>query len=267
MLEDTSQSNGAPGTATAEATLDALRRAPIFHACADETLAQVAGLLDTLHAQAGDVIFKEGDAGDVMYIVMDGYVRVVSDVATEKVVFAHLGPGEPFGETALVAGTPRSAGVIATTDARLWVLDKHGFELIQQRHPEIHRELNRILAERVRLGNAQRYRNEAFTLLTLTPERPEITIGRLPENDLVIDDPQVAAIHARIRRMDGQWLISDEGSVTGTYVNRKRIDAAQLRDGDEVLIATNRVFLDGASFRGFEGTEACGSMCATCPRR
>jgi pSer/pThr/pTyr-binding forkhead associated (FHA) protein len=48
-----------------------------------------------------------------------------------------------------------------------------------------------VLGERVP-GNVRRFENEAFTFVTLTTDRDEITIGRLPENDVVIKDPQIA---------------------------------------------------------------------------
>jgi len=160
---------------------------------------------------------------------------------------------------ALITGGPRSAGVVATTDAQLWRLRKTAFEMIVGRHPEISVEISRVLGERLRRGNTQRFENEAFTYVTLTAERPEITIGRLPENDVVLNDPQVAAIHARVRAMEGRWVIYDEDTESGTYVNRQRVKVAELQDGDEILIGTNKVFLDGLTVKGFAGREGCGS--------
>ncbi len=232
-----------------------IRRIPIFAAFPDEALSSIAALLQPGTTKAGEVIFREGDEGDEMFVVAAGQLRVVSDAATEKVVFSHLGPGEFFGEMALITGAPRSAAVIATTDAELWPLRKADFEAIQKQHPEISLEITRILGERVRRGNAQQFQNEAFTLLTLTPERRELTIGRLAQNDLVIDDPQVAAVHARVKNMDNRWVIYDQDTESGTFVNRQRVKVAELKDGDEILIGTNKVFLDGATVKGFVGRE------------
>ncbi|HET8945103.1 MAG TPA: ATP-binding cassette domain-containing protein, partial [Dehalococcoidia bacterium] len=241
---------------TAESnTAEYLKSVPIFASCPDETLADVAALLEPVQLAAGSVVFSEGDEGAGMYIVASGQLRVVSDVAAEKVIFAHLGPGEFFGEMALITGEPRSAGVIATTEAQLWRLRKADFDAIVGRHPEISIQISRVLGERLRRGNVQRFENEAFTYVTLTAERPEITIGRLPENDVVIADPQVAGIHARLRSMEGRWVIYDEDTESGTYVNRQRVKVAELKDGDEILIGTNKVFLDGLTVRGFTGRE------------
>ena len=234
---------------------ESLRTVPIFSGCSSADLAVIASSLEEVAAPAGTAIFREGDPGDDMYIVASGQVRIVSDVEREKVVFAHLGPGEFFGEMALMTGAPRSAAAIATTDVRLWRLGKERFDLIVREHPQVSTEITRILGERVRRGNLQRFQNEAFPLLSLTPERREVTIGRLPQNDLVLTDPQVAGVHARIKHIEGRWFIYDEDSGSGTYVNRQRIRVAELKDGDEIWIGTNKVFLDGLTIKSFVGRE------------
>ena len=63
-----------------------------------------------------------------------------------------------------------------------------------------------------------------------------VTIGRNPKNDLFLDDVTVSRQHARILIDDDQYCIEDEGSLNGTYVNRRRIERHQLFDGDEVQI-------------------------------
>ena len=240
---------------TGGATVESLRTIPIFSGCSPEELSAIASVLESVEMKAGEVIFREGHPGQDMYIIISGQVRAVSDVQTEKVVLAHLGPGEFFGEMALITGAPRSAGVIATTDARLWRLNKVQFDLIKKEHPEVNAEIGRILGERVSRGNAQRFQNEAFTLVSLTPERHEITIGRLSQNDVVIDDPQVSAVHARIKDVEGRWVIYDEDSAAGTYVNSRRIRVAELADGDQILIGTNKIYLDGLAVKSFVGRE------------
>lgn len=234
---------------------ESLRAVPIFSGCSSTELAAVAASLEEAAVPTGTVIFREGDPGDYMYLVASGQVRIVSDVETEKVIFAHLGPGEFFGEMALMTGAPRSAAAMATTDVRLWRLSKEKFDLILGRYPQVSLEISRVLGERVGRGNLHRFQNEAFAVLSLTPERDEFTIGRWSENDLVLPDPQVAGVHARIKRTDGRWVIYGEESGSGTYVNRRRISVAELHDGDEILIGTHKVFLDGLTVRSFVGRE------------
>jgi hypothetical protein len=71
-------------------------------------------------------------------------------------------------------------------------------------------------------------------------ESPEITIGRSPDCGIFLDDVTVSRRHAVLRRQDGYW-IEDQGSLNGTFLNRKRIESAQLSDGDEVQIGKYRM--------------------------
>ncbi len=65
---------------------------------------------------------------------------------------------------------------------------------------------------------------------------PVVTIGRTPESDLFLDDVTVSRRHARILVDASGYMIEDEGSLNGTYVNRRRIERHQLFDGDELQI-------------------------------
>lgn len=63
-----------------------------------------------------------------------------------------------------------------------------------------------------------------------------VTIGRNPENDVFLDDVTVSRRHARIILEADEYTVEDEGSLNGTYVNRRRIERHQLFDGDELQI-------------------------------
>jgi pSer/pThr/pTyr-binding forkhead associated (FHA) protein len=62
------------------------------------------------------------------------------------------------------------------------------------------------------------------------------TAGRHPESDIFLDDVTVSRRHAEFRRDDGRFVIRDVGSLNGTYVNRQRVEEAQLASGDELQI-------------------------------
>jgi ABC-type multidrug transport system ATPase subunit len=116
-------------------------------------------------------------------------------------------------------------------------------------------EIARVLAERVARNNQRRVETEAFPILALSAERPTMTIGRWDSNDLVIPDPQVEGHHATLTFSERGWLLKDEESASGTYVNHRRVDSVMLRDGDEIWIGTTRVFLDGLTVKTFVGRE------------
>ena len=67
------------------------------------------------------------------------------------------------------------------------------------------------------------------------------TIGRSPDCGIFLDDVTVSRKHAVLSNEDGRWVIEDGGSLNGTFVNRKRVDRAELGDGDEVQIGKYRL--------------------------
>jgi hypothetical protein len=80
---------------------------------------------------------------------------------------------------------------------------------------------------------------------TFHPDAPETTIGRSPDCGIFLDDVTVSRKHAVLRNRDGVFTIEDQGSLNGTFVNRKRVEAGQVEDGDELQIGKYRLtFLD-----------------------
>jgi FHA domain/zinc-ribbon domain len=80
-----------------------------------------------------------------------------------------------------------------------------------------------------------------------TPRNERTTIGRSPDCDIFLDDVTVSRKHAVLLRQGRAFRIEDQGSLNGTFVNRRRIDSAELADGDEVQIGKYRLtFLEGA---------------------
>ena len=67
------------------------------------------------------------------------------------------------------------------------------------------------------------------------------TIGRHPDSDVFLDDITVSRRHVAVERDDDGYTLRDVGSLNGTYVNRKRVDEARLRHGDEVQVGRYRL--------------------------
>jgi FHA domain/zinc-ribbon domain len=67
------------------------------------------------------------------------------------------------------------------------------------------------------------------------------TAGRHPESDVFLDDITVSRRHAEIKREDSRFRITDMGSLNGTYVNKLRVEAADLSSGDEIQIGKFRL--------------------------
>ena len=68
------------------------------------------------------------------------------------------------------------------------------------------------------------------------PQGDRTTIGRSPDCDIFLDDVTVSRKHAELTRHDGDFVIEDQGSLNGTFLNRKRIESGKLENGDELQI-------------------------------
>ena len=77
------------------------------------------------------------------------------------------------------------------------------------------------------------------------PLAGETTIGRSPDCGIFLDDVTVSRKHAVLAERDGDFSIEDQGSLNGTFVNRKRVESAQIGDGDEVQIGKYRLTFFG----------------------
>jgi FHA domain/zinc-ribbon domain len=76
---------------------------------------------------------------------------------------------------------------------------------------------------------------------TFHPESDRTTIGRSPDCGIFLDDVTVSRKHAVLAQENGVFTIEDQGSLNGTFVNRKRVESAQLEDGDELQIGKYRL--------------------------
>ena len=76
---------------------------------------------------------------------------------------------------------------------------------------------------------------------TFHPEGERTTIGRSPDCAIFLDDVTVSRNHAILIQRDGSFVIEDQGSLNGTFVNRRRIESTTLGDGDELQIGKYRL--------------------------
>jgi len=76
---------------------------------------------------------------------------------------------------------------------------------------------------------------------TFRPRPGSTRIGRSPDCDVFLDDVTVSRNHAVLVERDGRFFVEDEGSLNGTFVNRRRIDSAELENGDELQIGKYRL--------------------------
>ncbi len=104
----------------------------------------------------GEIIFREGDLGDMMYILQDGLVDLKKKVEKGEVVLKTISkPSEFFGEMALIDGRPRSASAVAAAETRVIAIDGKSFERMILTNGKFALKIIKILSERIRNSNQQ----------------------------------------------------------------------------------------------------------------
>jgi CRP/FNR family cyclic AMP-dependent transcriptional regulator len=126
--------------------IDLLSRLPLFETCSQRELAQVATISVEARRPAGTILTREGQAGGLLFVIIEGEAEVVSDSRT----LGRLGPGDVVGELSLIDGQVRSASVQAVTDVHLLEIATDEFQKLVDQSPKFVRNLLRALSLRIR---------------------------------------------------------------------------------------------------------------------
>lgn len=128
-----------------KAYLEHLAQVPMFSACSKRELEEVAKMSDELDVPEGSTLIKQGAPGRDFFVIVEGKAAVTrdgKDVAT-------LGPGDFFGELALLDKAPRNAGVTATGPMRVFVLTTQAFNSLLGSAPTLSHKLMVGMARRI----------------------------------------------------------------------------------------------------------------------
>jgi CRP-like cAMP-binding protein len=133
---------------------DVLRQAPLFSALDDEAAEALRSSMSETRIRRGEALFREGDSGDKLYIVIDGKVKLGrSSSDGRENLLAILGPGQMFGELTLFDPGPRSATVTGVTDAQFLSLSHDDLMRWLSGRPSVALGLLSQLAARLRKAN------------------------------------------------------------------------------------------------------------------
>ena len=105
---------------------------------------------NTVQLAPGDFLFREGEKGDKMYVLLEGEI----DIFLGNFVFETAGHGALLGEMALIDDTPRTANAVAKSPSRLAQIDRRRFHFLVQQTPRFSTHVMKILADRLRHTNA-----------------------------------------------------------------------------------------------------------------
>jgi CRP/FNR family cyclic AMP-dependent transcriptional regulator len=136
---------------TTDPMIQRLRQIALFSVCSARELALISARVTAHHARAGDILTREGHVGHEFVVIVDGTATVHAGDRT----IAVLGPGDFFGEIALLDNGPRTATVIADTDLVAEVSSHREFVDLLAEAPSLARNLLIGLARRLRATDLQ----------------------------------------------------------------------------------------------------------------
>jgi CRP-like cAMP-binding protein len=128
---------------------DALKKTPLFGELSKHELSELAKATEDLEVDEGRVLTREGDLGREFFVIVEGDVSVTQDGNEIR----RLGPGDFFGEIALIyENARRTATVTATSPLRFFVLTRQSFRSLLEHQPEIEQKVMAALEERLTSG-------------------------------------------------------------------------------------------------------------------
>jgi CRP-like cAMP-binding protein len=128
-----------------DAKVELIKRVPLFARCSRKELAEIAKAADEIEFRPGKELIRQGERGREFFVLVDGSVDVSKDGRKVNT----LGPGDFFGEIALVANTPRTATVTTATDVDLLVVTAQSFRSLLDHQPQLATKVLEALAERL----------------------------------------------------------------------------------------------------------------------
>lgn len=140
-----------------------LRQVPLFRSLPAEECRRIAGLMRLRTIRKGEVLFRKGDEGTALYLIVAGSLKIVRQSRTgDEVILALLGSGDFCGEMALLDGFPRSADAVAAEETRLLVLGRQDFlSYVMNNEPAVRAILAALSA---RLRRADDFLEDIFFL-------------------------------------------------------------------------------------------------------
>ncbi len=182
--------------------VDSLQRIAFFRDLPPDVLSAVAGKLRFEHHPRGNVIFVEGSLGDSLYLIESGQVRISTGSGPDEKIISYLGPGNFFGEAALLLNRRRSASVMAEIDAELWVLQKADLDALLKQYPTIALRMSRELARRLTETLEQPIHKEKLNMIAVVgwePWRLAGSLARLTGERVVLYDLTKTNLAQRVK--------------------------------------------------------------------
>ncbi len=128
-----------------------LKMNPMFADLGPDELQRISGLCHTQQLGLGEMLFQKGDAGDALYGVRRGQIRIETGASDgSRLTLNFMGPGDLFGEVAVLDGESRTADATAGEPSELFVLRREDFLAFLEREPKVAIKIIMLLCQRIR---------------------------------------------------------------------------------------------------------------------
>ncbi|MFH0990909.1 MAG: cyclic nucleotide-binding domain-containing protein [bacterium] len=132
------------------AILERLSKIELVRSLPPEEMEDVLSCIQPVKVRSGEAIFRQGDKADALYCIDEGHVDILTDQSREnEAPFARLGPGQSFGEIALLSGEPRSATAIAVEETSLLKIEKELFDELMDHSPRLRVAVEQLSTQRL----------------------------------------------------------------------------------------------------------------------
>ncbi|HEX4743273.1 MAG TPA: Crp/Fnr family transcriptional regulator [Candidatus Limnocylindria bacterium] len=183
-----------------------LSKVPFFAGVPADELEKLAGSLQRRTVRAGKAVFRQDDPGSSLYVIESGVVKVQrTSPEGKEVILTILGPGDFFGELALLDGEPRSADAVAKEDTALLVLERDDFLAFLDRAPAVATKLLAALSRRLRRTD-QLVQDAAFLDVPARLARALLQLSESPEAATGLTQSELAAMVGASRESVNRWL-------------------------------------------------------------
>lgn len=225
-------------------TVAVLRGVPFFADMDEHSLELLASACRKRRYDADETLFFEGDPGHTLYIILSGRVNIQKITPSGEILFLNqCGPGEAFGELALVDGKPRSADAVTAETCELLVLDQRAFARCLESSPKVTRGILAFLADRVRAADT---RLQAYQSRDALGRVSDILL-RLLEVSAVPHPGGGKRITARITQQDMAEQIASTRETVNRALSRLRQTGVIRCEGRQFIVMDEDKLRDYAS--------------------
>jgi predicted acylesterase/phospholipase RssA len=185
----------------------------VLGSMSNEQIEQIFSIAQTLHFEAGEFVFRQGEEENSLYIVLSGRLRVLLKNEKGTQVLGDISSGEPVGELALFTKEPRSASVVALRKSVVLQLNEEDYVLLVQQFPAFANSLTKFVIERLRRNSFQQKTDaipKNIAIINLHPSCDMQAWATQIQEQFGILNTEIRVYDHQSQSIDNQHVVFDE---------------------------------------------------------